>query len=221
MGVLSRLETLISTCFFFIRAGKPPHTKGHVALDCLRDLKAEGLVRAIGVSTHYVDVVRACALNPVVDVVHPIYNWKGIGVQGGSVEEMRDAIQFARDMGLGVYAMKALGGGHLTNDAASALRHVLDFQAVDSVAVGMADVRELEFNIAVFEGRGVDSESAQSLVRGKAPMSPITAGCGRCVSRCGYGALRLQDGRATVDSKACVLCGYCASVCPDFCLKVY
>ncbi|HOB91023.1 MAG: aldo/keto reductase [Bacillota bacterium] len=223
MGVLSRLETPYIDLFLLHEQESRLTLKGHAgALDCLRDLKAEGLVRAIGVSTHYVDVVRACALNPVVDVVHPIYNWKGIGVQGGSVEEMRDAIQFARDMGLGVYAMKALGGGHLTNDAASALRHVLDFQAVDSVAVGMADVRELEFNIAVFEGRGVDSESAQSLVRGKAlHVADYCRGCGRCVSRCGYGALRLQDGRATVDSKACVLCGYCASVCPDFCLKVY
>lgn len=223
MGVLSRLETPYIDLFLLHEQESRLTLKGHAsALTCLQDLKAEGLVRAVGVSTHHVDVVRACALNPAIDVVHPIYNWKGIGVQDGSAEDMRNAIQFAHDMGLGVYSMKALGGGHLTGDAECALRHVLDLQTVDSIAVGMADSRELRFNKAVFEGCSVDRGVAQSLVRGKAlHVADYCRGCGRCVSRCTHRAIYLQDGKATVDPDACVLCGYCASVCPDFCLKVY
>lgn len=45
-------------------------------------------------------------------------------------------------------------------------------------------------------------------------------GCGRCVRRCGQGALRLENGRARVDLEKCVLCGYCAGVCPQVCIKV-
>ena len=45
-------------------------------------------------------------------------------------------------------------------------------------------------------------------------------GCGRCVQRCGQKALSLRDGRAVVEDARCVRCGYCAAVCPQFCLKV-
>jgi len=222
-GVLTRLETSYIDLFLLHEQESRLTLKGHAAaLRCLTDLKTEGLVRAVGVSTHYVDVVRACALNPAVEVVHPMYNLWGIGVQGGTAEDMLEAIRFAHDMGLGVYSMKALGGGHLVGDAERALRHVLGLEAIDSVAVGMADIRELEFNIAVFEGRQCDSEFAQSLVRGKSlHIADYCTGCGRCVSRCSHGALYLKNGKATVNLQACVLCGYCASVCPDFCIKVY
>ena len=42
----------------------------------------------------------------------------------------------------------------------------------------------------------------------------------------GVGLTRAQakravaDGRATVNEALCVRCGYCAAVCPQFCLKV-
>ena len=45
-------------------------------------------------------------------------------------------------------------------------------------------------------------------------------GCGACVKRCSQGALRLEGGRSTVDPSRCVLCGYCAKVCPMFAIKV-
>ena len=31
---------------------------------------------------------------------------------------------------------------------------------------------------------------------------------------------RLYPGRAQVDAEKCVLCGYCAGVCPQVCIKV-
>ena len=45
-------------------------------------------------------------------------------------------------------------------------------------------------------------------------------GCGRCEARCGQHAIRVVDGRARVDQEKCVLCGYCAGVCPQVCIKV-
>ena len=47
-------------------------------------------------------------------------------------------------------------------------------------------------------------------------------GCGKCVQRCGQGAL-CQDPetkRAVIDNNKCVLCGYCAKICPECALKI-
>jgi Fe-S-cluster-containing hydrogenase component 2 len=40
------------------------------------------------------------------------------------------------------------------------------------------------------------------------------------VQRCKNHALSLQDGKSVVDAEKCALCGYCAAVCPQFCIKV-
>lgn len=222
-GLLSRLHTPYLDLFLLHEQESRLTLKGHSeALRCLQDLKGAGLVRAVGVSTHHTDVVRACALNPQIDVIHPIYNWKGIGILDGTVDDMREAIQLAHDMGKGVYTMKALGGGHLASDALYSLRHVLGFGAIDAVAVGIADERELQFNVAVFDGCEMDEALPQTVVSEKSVhVADWCQGCGRCVSRCRPGAISLVQGRASVDRNACVLCGYCASVCPEFCLKVF
>lgn len=221
--VLSSLRTDYLDLFLLHEQESRLTLRGHVrALDCLQDLKRKGLVRAVGVSTHYVDVVRACALHPSIDVVHPIYNWKGIGILDGTAEDMREAIEYARDMGKGIYCMKALGGGHLAADSARSLRHVMDCEAVDSVAVGIASEQELELNIAICEGQEIDDAAVAELACRKAlHVADWCEGCGKCAARCDHGAVSIVDGKATVDHASCVVCGYCASVCPSFCLKVY
>jgi heterodisulfide reductase subunit A-like polyferredoxin len=39
-------------------------------------------------------------------------------------------------------------------------------------------------------------------------------GCGRCVSRCIFGAATLADGSPRVDRERCLGCGLCVSGCP-------
>lgn len=223
VGVLSSLDTAYLDLFLLHEQESRLTLRGHApALDCLVDLKRRGLVRAVGVSTHYVDVVRACALHPSVDVIHPIYNRKGIGILDGTAEDMRDAIEYAREMGKGIYCMKALGGGHLAADSARSLSYVLSCEAVDSVAVGIASEQELELNVAVCEGRPIEDAIISELAGHKAlHVAEWCEGCGKCVARCNHRAVSIVDGKATVDPARCVVCGYCAAVCPLFCLKVY
>ena len=45
-------------------------------------------------------------------------------------------------------------------------------------------------------------------------------GCGKCVEFGRADALSIRDGHAVVDEDKCVLCGYCARVCPQFAVKV-
>ena len=50
-----------------------------------------------------------------IEIIHPIVNKEGIGIQDGNIEDMLTAIEKAYNKGKGIYGMKPLGGGHLIN----------------------------------------------------------------------------------------------------------
>lgn len=197
--------------------------KGHwEAVEYLLEAKKRGIVRAVGISTHHVAGVLAAAAIPEIEVVHPLINMAGIGIRGGTKEDMLTAIRVAAAAGKGIYAMKALGGGNLLKNAEEALNYVMSIPEVNSIAVGMRTVREVEYNTQFFSGQKV-SDFIKSTVRRQPRRLHIEDwcnGCGQCMQRCPSGALSLTGGKAAADENLCVLCGYCGSVCPDFCIKV-
>ncbi|MDK2820137.1 MAG: hypothetical protein PWP31_102 [Clostridia bacterium] len=192
------------------------------ALDYLLEAKQRGSVRAVGISTHAVEAVRVAGTMPEIDIIHPIYNQGGIGILDGSREDMLAAIKIAHNNGKGIYAMKALGGGHLVSEAKKALQFVMATPVIDAVAVGMQTLTEVEVNVAWFSGRQPAQEKLNQVKRKKRRLiiEEWCTGCGNCVRRCPQGALRLIENRAIVDPETCILCGYCAGVCRDFCIKV-
>lgn len=192
------------------------------AMDYLVAAKEKGLIRAVGVSTHAVEVVEAAAEMPEVDVVHPLINCRGIGILDGGRDDMLQAIANAKAAGKGVYGMKPLGGGNLLGNAPDAFAFVLGNPDLDAVAVGMQSMDEVILNTAIFSGESIPAAMWEK-VR-KAPrrlhIENWCIGCGACVARCGQNALTITEGRAVVDPARCVLCGYCSAVCRDFCIKV-
>jgi len=46
-------------------------------------------------------------------------------------------------------------------------------------------------------------------------------GCGLCVRRCQNGALRMEGGKARIDSARCVGCGACFSICPHHGVSIF
>ncbi|MGI6643798.1 MAG: aldo/keto reductase [Bacillota bacterium] len=197
--------------------------KGHEkALRVLERAKERGTVKAISVSTHYVACVRAAAVRDDIDVIFAILNAAGLGIVDGTRKDMEDALCFAHQMGKGIYIMKALGGGHLHAKAMEALEYVRNFPYKDSVCVGIKSLAELQFAIGCLTGQEVDPDllkETRSQER-RLIVQEWCQGCGLCVQRCGFGALVLEQGRAWPDMSKCVLCGYCARVCPHFCIKV-
>lgn len=197
--------------------------RGHrEALDELVRLRERGLIRVIGISTHAIAAVHSASLLPEIDVIHPLYNREGLGIMDGTAQDMLAAIADARSMGKGIYAMKALGGGHLIGNAEEALRQALSIPHFASVAVGMKSVAEVEYNCAIMNDEAVpdDVRAAVTALQRRLHVESWCRGCGRCVARCPFGALSLSEGRAVVREEICMHCGYCAAVCPDFCLKV-
>jgi predicted aldo/keto reductase-like oxidoreductase len=197
--------------------------KGHgEALEYLLRARERGLIRAVGISTHHVAAVRAACRLPELDVIHPLLNFQGIGIRDGSREDMVKALEEAAALGLGIYAMKPLGGGHLLSQAREAFRYILGLPFLASTAVGMQDEREIDVNCCYFSGGLPPRELTESLARRERRLiiHDWCQGCGQCLAACRRQALSLAGGKARVDGSACLLCGYCGGSCPQFCLKI-
>lgn len=197
--------------------------RGHrEALEYYISAREKGLIKAVGVSTHYVEVVNACAEMNEIDIIHPIVNKNGIGIGDGSIEEMLIAIEKAYKSGKGIYSMKPLGGGNLINSYDESVKFVVDLPCIHSIALGMQSVEEVVMNISVFDKKVVPDEIKTELAKRerKLHIEYWCEGCGKCVERCGQKALEIIDGKAVVKKSKCVLCGYCGSVCPQFAIKV-
>lgn len=190
--------------------------------DEMRRLRSEGTVRLLGLSTHRVAAVRMAIERDDIDVIHPLINREGLGIMDGTAADMAAAIADAEAAGKGVYAMKALAGGNLIRDARACLHWVRTLPGVHAVAVGMLSTREVDANLALFDGTQ-DEEIWKGLerrLRRITVMDVLCKGCGTCIGACPANAISLVAEKARVHEAACVLCGYCASACPEFAIRV-
>ncbi len=199
--------------------------KGHFeALETYHKLKAQGKIRAIGLSTHYVQGVEAALKFPEIEVIHPIFNVAGVGIQGGTVQEMGAAIEAAHASGKGIYGMKILGGGHLLKQKTAAFDFALSKPYFDSFALGMQSEDEIDYNVLRLTGApiGEDLEARLAKRTKRICIDPWCTRCQACVYGCQHGAMSYNTllDKMTVDQTKCVLCGYCAKKCPDFCIKI-
>ena len=192
------------------------------ALRCLKDYKTKGVIRAIGISTHAVGAVRRAAEIEEIDIIFPIINKLGMGILGGSVDDMVKAISEAHNAGKGLYVMKALAGGHLIDQLEESFNFVRNIKGISSIAIGMVNQEELELNLKIFNDEDISQELlTQKIKPGKRLfILSLCKGCGTCVKTCPNNALSLQNGKAVVDHKLCILCGYCNPVCPEFAIRL-
>jgi predicted aldo/keto reductase-like oxidoreductase len=110
------------------------------ALEALLEAKAAGKIGHIGVTLHSVDLFRQAIEMPWVETIMFPYNI--VETQG---EEL---IARCAEKNIGFICMKPLAGGAI-EDAAVALRFILQNPAVTVVIPGMADVAEITQNARV------------------------------------------------------------------------
>ena len=195
--------------------------RGHEeALAFLEEQRQRGHIGAVGVSTHFAGCVQAAARFPVIRVIHPLINIGGVGIQDGSRADMEAAIAHAREFGIGIFAMKPLGGGHLIRSNREAMEYALQSPLLDSVAVGMQSIEEIDANIDLCEGIASSKMEQLRFRKREMMVHDYCEGCGRCAERCGQHAITIVNGKANIDPEKCIFCGYCARVCPQFCIKV-
>lgn len=195
------------------------------ALRCLRENRAQGVVRAIGISSHAVPVIRAAAAHPDIDVVFPLYNCAGLGILAGTLAEMRAAIDACGAADKGVYLMKALGGGRLIDRYREAMAFCRDIPGVAALAVGTVTLAELEFNLAYFTGTLPAAAEFPRLAAWRKQFSVVEIlcnNCGTCRQACPSRAISEMTDRkkAFIEQGKCVQCGYCVAACPMFAIRV-
>lgn len=200
-----------------VRSGQLELRKG--AWQALKDAKAKGLVRAIGLSTHHVDVTQAAASMEDLDVVFPLINYAGLGIRRGdsfaSKEEMMEAIAQCHRAGKGVFSMKAFGGGSLTAHYQEALDYVFSKPEIDSVMIGFGKISEVDDLISYLNGSMAPSYNPDVSKKKVYINQEDCEGCGSCKAVCPAGAIFYNDnGLAEVDHQKCLTCGYCSPVCP-------
>ncbi|NLL82285.1 MAG: aldo/keto reductase [Tissierellia bacterium] len=208
---------------FMLHEQESIHTlRGHYdAIEYFIKAKDQGKIRAIGISTHKVAGVRGIMSFPEIEVVHPIVNKYGIGINDGSIEDMLNELKALRDKGVGIYAMKPLGGGHLIKEAESSLKFVKNIPFIDSIAIGMQSTDEIDANIQLINNGFISDNISNKINKKnrKLLVADYCIGCGKCEERCQQNGIKVIDNMAAPNEK-CILCGYCATVCPDFCIKV-
>lgn len=208
---------------FLLHEQESIHTiRGHYeAIEYFLEAKKKGLIRAFGLSTHRVEGVMGATKFNEIDVIHPIINIQGIGIQDGTVQDMLSAVKIAYDMGKGIYAMKPLGGGHLIKNFEKAFEFVKDIPYIHSIAIGMQSKDEVDANVSMMVD-GVFPEDLKYKLnekKRKLIVADYCIGCGNCVRICKNNGIEIIDGKA-VPNENCILCGYCARNCPEFCIKV-
>ncbi len=208
---------------FMLHEQESIHTlNGHApALEYLFEAKQKGIIKAVGASMHHIEAVNGAILKEL-DVIHPIMNISGLGIVDGSINEMESAVKKASENNIGVFSMKPLGGGNLHKKASECLEYILKLPFIDSVAIGMQSIDEVNANLN-FLNNGFFSEESLSLLKSKNRHLHIDdwcEGCGKCVNRCAQKALSIKNELASCDFGKCILCGYCSAVCPVFAIKV-
>jgi uncharacterized protein len=210
---------------FLLHEQESRHTlRGHrEALEYFLSAKEQGLIKAVGVSTHRIEVVEACTEMPEIDIIHPLVNIKGVGIGDGSIDQMLKAVKGAFDAGKGIYSMKPLGGGNLMKSYNECMKFVLELPFIHSVAIGMQSVEEVIMNICTANNQEIPDDIRNKLRNKKRGLhiDYWCEGCGKCIKKCGQNALEIVEGKAKVISENCVLCGYCAAVCPQFAMKIF
>ncbi|MCL2498428.1 MAG: aldo/keto reductase [Symbiobacteriaceae bacterium] len=191
------------------------------AIEALVDLKAKGVIKAVGISLHGADTCIAVASHPAFDVVFPIVNKLGMGIINGTLEDMLRGIELCRQAGKGLYAMKSLAGGHLIGNIIDAFAYVQAIPGFTSIAVGMVEEKELLFNLKYFRGEEITAEELPKVQEEKRiQVLSYCIGCGFCTKACPNFAMTVVDGKVQVDNNKCILCGYCSPACPLFALRL-
>ena len=200
-----------------VRSGQLEERKG--AWQALKDAKAQGLVRAIGLSTHHVDITEAASSMEDLDVVFPLINYAGLGIRKGDAfatkEEMMEAIRKCHLAGKGIFSMKAFGGGSLTGHYQEALDYVFSKPEIASVMIGFGKIAEVDDLLSYLDG-SMDKTYNPDISKKKVYINQEDCeGCGSCKAACPAGAIFYnENGLAEVDHEKCLTCGYCSPVCP-------
>ncbi len=126
--------------------------------------KDEGLIRAVGASTHVFtgSAMRACTADPRIQAILTVVNPRGIGMrceyEGLTYADHVGLVQQAHAAGKAISAMKVMAEGLLADEAEAALRYAFTLPGVDVVDLGMMSAAQVEMALRVAAGEQVSDD---------------------------------------------------------------
>lgn len=159
------------------------------AYTLLLDMKKQGIVRHVGLSSHTPSTIQQVLDEAPVDMlmfsINPGYDYHKGEYAKGSVEERAAIYRRCEAAGIGISVMKPFSGGQLLDAALSpfgraltqyqCMQYALDRPGVLTVLPGMNSVEQAEHLLRFFEAS--DAEKDHSLIGSFSPADAV----GRCV----------------------------------------
>jgi predicted aldo/keto reductase-like oxidoreductase len=137
------LDSLLMHCM--VKGSWP--TDFRPVMDVLSDAKAKGWVKAVGVSCHGMDPLRAAVDCDWIDIDLARINPVGVkAVMDSSPEEVVPCLQAMHNKGKGILGMKILGEGRFKTDEQQlrSLRFVLGLGCVDAMVIGFEKPEQID-----------------------------------------------------------------------------
>jgi uncharacterized protein len=147
--------------------------------------KEAGKARFIGVSGHKsAEIIRAAVAAKVYDVVQVMFNF-----QLEDREETAKAIEYARENGVAIVAMKTQGGARKEGDTTpfnhkAALKWVLNHEGVCTAIPGMTTFEQLDLNFSVMENLALTEEEKKDIHLSSLGSGGYCQNCRACVPQC-------------------------------------
>jgi predicted aldo/keto reductase-like oxidoreductase len=163
---LGRLRTDYVDILYIHSCYSPQMALYEPLMNALVKVKKQGKARFIGTSTHtdVANVIRATADAEIYDVVLAAYNYVL-----EEKEEIKKAIAYAANKGVGVVAMKTQGGRRLQQDPdteinnQAALKWVLNDENVCTTIPGMTTFEQLDMNMGVMNDLTLTKQEQRDL----------------------------------------------------------
>lgn len=234
-GCLERLGVDYVDILFLPFAAKRESVFYEPYLRAMEDFKKQGKAKFIGIATHSwePEAIRAAVDAKIYDVVMTAYNFKK-----NNAAEIKDAVAYAANAGLGVIAMKTMAGAFWDKErtkpinASAALKWVLQDENIHTIVPGFTTYDQLNLNMQLMSDLMLTPEEKSSLVAfSNEPAGVYCQQCGQCVPQCpqsldiptimrgymyAYGYKNLHHARQTLNisgKTSCENCDTCRVSC--------
>ncbi len=185
---LERLRTDYVDILYLHSCDSPQMVTYEPLMNAMVKVKKQGKARFIGTSIHtdVANVIRATTDAEIYDVVLAAYNY----VQEEK-EEIKNAIAYAADKGVGVIAMKTQGGAQLQKESDTEINHqaalkwVLNDENVCTTIPGITTFAQLDMNMGVMNDLTLTKQEQRDLQLAASMRGTLFCqNCRSCVPTC-------------------------------------
>jgi predicted aldo/keto reductase-like oxidoreductase len=184
---LKRLQMKYVDILYFHGVSNPKTAMAPQVLEAFSELKKQGKVRFVGMSTHKnePDIIQAAIDSNFYDVVLTTINFAQ-----GHGDKIREKIALAAEKGIGIVAMKTMAGGFSDKDrmhpinCVAALKWVMQDKNICTAIPGIVTFDMMVQNFSIMENLEMTEQEKADLEASKLLAGLYCDGCGECLPQC-------------------------------------